>query len=140
MISMLTENIIEIIKGDDLTEVYSAFDNISAESKSGDFYTVVMPLEIHGKNITAIPDGTAYDFDADFKIICLADRNFKAIDFFDFLQDKVIERIISPENNITVLEFQTSEPEFDFKLQKMKISCNIKIGGTYIAERIKNKE
>lgn len=68
MISMLTENIIKMIKSDDLTEVYSAFDDVSVESKSSDFYTVVMPLEIHGKNITAIPDGTAYDFDAVFKI------------------------------------------------------------------------
>lgn len=140
MISMLTENIIKMIKSDDLTEVYSAFDDVSVESKSSDFYTVVMPLEIHGKNITAIPDGTAYDFDAVFKIICLADRDFRAIDFFDFIQDKIIERIISSENNITILEFQTSGPEFDFKLQKMKISCDIKIGGTYIAERVENEK
>lgn len=133
MISLLTQKIIDIIKDKDNPQVYSEYDMIPVENKSENFYTVVSVVDFSGKDVKNVLAGTAYDFEINYNVICLAGRNFKAIDFYDYIQEKILKRIISSED-IKVLEFKTGKAEFDYKLQKMKIICSLKIGGIYLVE------
>ena len=133
MISLLTEKIIDIIKGTDNPEVYSEYDMIPVENKSEKFYAVVSPVDFGGKNVKNVSSGKAYDFEINYNIICLAKKDFKAIDFYDYIQEKTLKRIISSED-MKILEFKTGSAEFDYKLQKMKIVCSLKIGGIYLVE------
>ena len=108
MISLLTKKIIDIIKDKDNPQVYSEYDMIPVENKSEKFYTVVSVVDFSGKDVKNVSAGTVYDFEINYNVICLAD--------------------------IKVLEFKTGKAEFDYKLQKMKIICSLKIGGIYLVE------
>jgi hypothetical protein len=131
MISRILKDTVNIIKGNDFSEVYTAFDGVDIENKSKNLFVVVMAENLNAKDLSVVKNNIMYDFTSCIRIICLCSKETDPCQIYDFIQNKIVARLLDSENKAIYKSFEILKPEIDYKIRKIKIETKFYLCGNY---------